>query len=316
LDRRATDQLATLLRERRPDIVHTHSGKAGILGRIAAHRARVPVIIHHIHGPSFGPFQGPLSNFAFRAAEKFAARYTTHFFCSAQAMARHYLAAGIGSPEMYTRIFSGFPLEPFLHAENDLQLRQRFGFPPDAFVVGKIGRLLPLKGHHDLLRVAKLLLGRHQNARFLLVGDGPLRSQIEAEARSLGIADKIAFAGLMQPSDVPRYLGIMDCVVHLSYREAVSRALPQALAAGKPVVAYDFDGADEVCQHGQSGFIVPTGDVESATNYLQQLAGDAALRENFGRTGRDFVIQHFSVEKMIEEQYALYLRLFKGTPSS
>src|SRR5437868_2001531 len=174
LDWRATRQLTTLLRERHPDIVHTHSGKAGILGRIAAHRAGVSIIIHHIHGPSFGPFQGPLSNLVFRVAEKFAARYTTHFFCSAQAMARRYLAAGIGRPEMYTRIFSGFPLDPFLQARNDPQLRQRFGFSSDAFVIGKIGRLSPLKGHHDLLRVAKSLLGRHQNARFLLVGDGPL----------------------------------------------------------------------------------------------------------------------------------------------
>src|SRR5436190_9989770 len=146
------------LRKDLPEIVHTHSGKAGILGRIAAHRAHVPVIIHHIHGPSFGPFQGPLPNFIFHAAEKFAARYTTHFFCSADAMTRRYLAAGIGRPEMYTRVFSGFPLEPFLQARNDPALRQKFGFPSDAFVIGKIGRLSPLKGHDDLLLAAKSLL--------------------------------------------------------------------------------------------------------------------------------------------------------------
>jgi len=152
--------------------------------------------------------------------------------------------------------------------------------------------------------------------RFLLVGDGPLRPQIEAEARSLGIADKIAFAGLVQPSDVPRYLGIMNCVVHLSYREAVSRALPQALAAGKPVVSYAFDGADEVCQHGQSGFIVPTGDIESVTRFLEQLAADQALCDRFGRTGRDFVSKHFSVEKMIDEQYAWYRRVLETSPTT
>src|SRR5205085_2979151 len=100
-------RLTTLLRQRRPDIVHTHSDKAGILGRLAARRAGVPVIIHHIHGPSFGPFQGPLANAVFLAAEKSAARATTHFICSANAMSRRYLAAGIGRPEMYTRILSG-----------------------------------------------------------------------------------------------------------------------------------------------------------------------------------------------------------------
>jgi glycosyltransferase involved in cell wall biosynthesis len=309
LDWRATRHLTSLLHERRPDIVHTHSGKAGVLGRLAAHRAKVPVIIHHIHGPSFGPFQGPLSNLIFRAAEKFAARFTTHFFCSADAMTRRYLEAGIGRPEMYTRIFSGFPLQPFLNAHNHPQLRQRLGFPADAFVIGKIARLSALKGHHDLILVAKALLDRCSNARFLLVGDGPLRSDIESQARALGVADKIAFAGLVPPSDVARYVGIMDCLVHLSSREAISRALPQALAAGKPVVAYNFDGADEVCHHGQSGFIVPIGDIESTVSDLHQLATDKPLREKLGRTGRDFVTQHFSVEKMLDQQYSLYLRL-------
>jgi glycosyltransferase involved in cell wall biosynthesis len=311
LDLRATGQLTKLLHDRRPDIVHTHSGKAGILGRVAAHRAKVPVIIHHIHGPSFGPFQGSLPNFIFRAAEKAAARYTTHFFCSADAMTRRYLAAGIGRPEMYTRVFSGFPLEPFLQARNDPALRQKLGLPPDAFVVGKIGRLSPLKGHQDLLLVAKSLLPHCPKARFLLVGDGPLRSQIEARARDLGIADKIANTGLVQPSEVPTYLGIMDCLAHLSYREAVSRALPQALVAGKPVVAYDFDGADEVCQPGKSGFIIPTGDTQAAADAILKLALDKSLRESFGTIGRAFVSEQFPVEKMVEQQYDWYLRLSK-----
>ena len=120
----ALRKLEQILREQKPDIVHTHSGKAGILGRLAAKRADVPVIIHHIHGPSFGNFQGAIANFIFTAAEKYAARVTSHFFCSANAMTKLYLAAGIGKPSMFTRIFSGFNLEPFLNATNDLALRK------------------------------------------------------------------------------------------------------------------------------------------------------------------------------------------------
>ena len=123
----ALRKLEKLLRDQKPDIVHTHSGKAGILGRLAAKRAGVPVIIHHIHGPSFGPFQGALANFIFTAAERRAARVTDHFFCSAGAMTKLYLAAGIGKPEMFTRIFSGFNLEPFLNATNDLARRRQLG---------------------------------------------------------------------------------------------------------------------------------------------------------------------------------------------
>ena len=108
----ALRKLEKILREQKPHIVHTHSGKAGILGRVAARRAGVPIIIHHIHGPSFGNFQGTSANLIFTAAEKYAAQATSHFFCSAGAMARLYLAAGIGKPEMFTRIFSGFRLEP------------------------------------------------------------------------------------------------------------------------------------------------------------------------------------------------------------
>jgi|SRR5208283_739546 len=305
----ARGRLEKILREQKPDIVHTHSGKAGILGRLAARRAGVPVIIHHIHGPSFGPFQGPLANWIFTAAERHAARVTTHFVCSAQAMTRLYLAAGIGRPEMFTRIFSGFPAEPFLNAVNDPALRSRLGLAPDAFVIGKIARLAPLKGHEDLFAAFQALLPQCPNARLLLVGDGRLRTRLERRARSTGLADKVVFAGLVPPGEVPRYVGIMDCLAHLSTREALSRALPQALAAGKPVVSYDFDGADEVCLDGETGFLIRTGDINTVTHRLLQLAGDAPLRERLGQRGRQFVRENFPVERMVDSLYTLYLKL-------
>lgn len=127
--------LRRLWHEHPPDVVHTHSGKAGILGRLAAHAAGVPVIVHTVHGPSFGPFQGPVPNAVFRAAERRAGRVTTHFVVVAQAMADQYLAAGIGRPEQYTRIVSGFPLEPYLAARSDPDVRTRLGLSPDDVVV-------------------------------------------------------------------------------------------------------------------------------------------------------------------------------------
>ncbi len=148
-DALALRHLTRLLRKDRPDLVHTHSGKAGILGRFAGHQARVPVIVHSIHGPSFGPFQGWAPNLLFRQAERAAGRYTTHFITVAEAMRDQYLAAGIGTPEMYTRIWSGFDIEPFLAAHNDPAVRARLGIAPGDFVVGKIARLFKLKGHDD-----------------------------------------------------------------------------------------------------------------------------------------------------------------------
>src|SRR5262249_47810212 len=213
-------------------------------------------------------FQGPVANKMFLEAERAAGRATTHFVCSANAMTRLYLSAGIGRPEMYTRVFSGFQLEPFLTATNDPGLRARLGLKTEEFVIGKIARLAPLKGHEDLFQAFSRLLTDEPRARLLLLGDGALRSQLELLARQLGIWDKVVFAGLVPPAEVGRYVGIMDCVAHLSFREAVSRALPQGLAAGKPVIAYDFDGADEVCFHGETGFLVRTGDLQAVTGHL------------------------------------------------
>jgi len=305
----ALQKLTRILREQKPHIVHTHSGKAGILGRLAARRAGVPVIIHHIHGPSFGTFQNGFNNFIFTTAERHAAKVTTHFICSAQAMTRIYLAAGIGKPGMFTRIFSGFQLEPFLEAKNDLALREKLGISANAFVIGKIARLFKLKGHDDLLAAFQKILPQIPRARLLLVGDGSLRPYLENRVREMNLTDKIIFTGLVPPNEVPRCVGIMDCLAHLSSREALSRALPQALAAAKPVVAYDFDGADEICLTGETGFLVRTGDVATVAQKLLQLANDPVLCEKLGRSGSDFVRENFSVGQMVDSIYNLYLKL-------
>jgi glycosyltransferase involved in cell wall biosynthesis len=136
-----------------------------------------------------------------------------------------------------------------------------------------------------------------------------LRNEIENQVHALGLQDKVIFTGLVPPGEVPRYVGIMDCLAHLSAREALSRALPQALAAGKPVVAYDFDGADEVCLEGETGFLVRTGDTATVAQRLLQLASDAPLRERLGRRGQQFVRENFAVEKMVDSLYHLYLKL-------
>ncbi len=180
----ALAQLTRIFRAQRPDLVHTHSSKAGILGRFAARRARVPVIVHTIHGLSFGSFQGALANRTFRAAERRAARFTTHFVSVADAMTRQALASGIGRPEQFTRIYSGFALEPFLAAKNDALARRRWGLAPNDFVVGKIARLVELKGHDDLFGAAPALVKRCPPMKFLpsaaalgVIGSKPARAR-------------------------------------------------------------------------------------------------------------------------------------------
>jgi glycosyltransferase involved in cell wall biosynthesis len=308
-DSLALRQLEAHFRRTKPDIVHTHSGKAGILGRLAAARAGVPIVVHTIHGPSFGNFQNPLANVLFRATERRAGRVTTHFVTVAEAMTEQYLAAGIGRREQYTKIFSGFNLLPYLSAPNNPALRTELGIAPDDLVVGKIARLFKLKGHDDLFRVAPEIVRRHPKVKFLFVGDGEWRAKFENKARALGLEKYFVFAGLIPPSDVPRYVGIMDVLVHLSLREGLPRALPQALAGAKPVIAYDCDGAREVCLEEKTGFLLRPGDLTGLTEKLSRLLDSAPLRERLGQSGREFVRENFSVERMADQLAALYLKL-------
>jgi glycosyltransferase involved in cell wall biosynthesis len=309
VDFRALQKLTRLFKKTRPDIVHTHSGKAGILGRLAARRARVPVIIHTIHGPSFGNFQGRAANFIFTRAEKYTARVTDHFTVVADAMRDQYLAAGIGRPEQYTKIFSGFSLDHYLAAVNDPARRTQYGLQPEDFVVGIIARLFELKGHDDLFAVAPKLVRRCPKIKFLLVGDGPWRTRFENQARTAGLAGHFVFTGLVPPAEVPGLVGIMDVLVHLSRREGLARALPQALAAARPVIAYDCDGAREVSLDGRTGFLLRPGDLTGLTDHLLQLAGDPRLRMTLGLQGRALVRDNFTVEKMVADTHALYLQL-------
>jgi glycosyltransferase involved in cell wall biosynthesis len=311
-DGRALTELTRLFRQLQPDLVHTHSGKAGILGRLAARRAGVPRIVHTIHGPSFGPFQGTLANALFRAAERLAGRCTTHFVCVADAMRDQYLAAGIGSHDQYTRIFSGFPLDPFLAAQPDETLRDRLGIAPDDFVVGTIARLFKLKGHDDLLEIAPQLLRRCPRLKFLWVGDGSWRARLERKAAALGVRHRLVLTGLVPPAQIPAHVALMDALAHLSRREGLPRALPQALAVAKPVLAYDCDGAREICVDHETGFLVPPGDRVTLAERLQQLERDPALRRRLGQCGRERVRQWFPVEKMVRDLHELYLRLCAG----
>ncbi|SRR5581483_561911 len=313
-DWHAWRRLVTIFRRDKPDLVHTHSGKAGVLGRLAAARAQVPLIVHTIHGPSFGPFQGPAANWLFRSAERRAGRVTTHFVTVADAMRDQYLAAGIGKPASYTRIFSGFPLDPFLSASNDPKLRARYGIRPDDIVVGKIARLFKLKGHDDLFAVAPELVRREPRLKFLLVGDGPWRARFETMARAQSLQNHFVFTGLVAPAEIAPLLGIMDMLVHLSLREGLPRALPQALAAGRPIIAYDCDGAREVCLDGQTGILLRPGDLSGLSAAILRLAADETLRRGFGERGREFVRERFGVERMVDDLYALYMKLAAGSP--
>ncbi|HUQ71855.1 MAG TPA: glycosyltransferase, partial [Planctomycetaceae bacterium] len=239
-------EIIRLLRELKPDLVHTHASKAGILGRWAAAKLGIPAV-HTIHGASFHYGQHPPAFRLYRQLERNAARMTARYISVAEAMTDQYVAAGVAPREKFVTIYSGFDVEPFLSPPRPpLEVRRELGLSPEHVVIGKVGRLFHLKGHEFVIEAARTVCERFPQVRFLFVGDGILRGEYERRLDELGLRERFVFAGLVPPGKVAELVHAMDIVVHTSLWEGLARVLPQGLIAGKPVVSYAIDGAKEI----------------------------------------------------------------------
>jgi glycosyltransferase involved in cell wall biosynthesis len=306
-DLRVLQRLKHLLTEIHPDIVHTHSSKAGILGRWAARQARLPAVVHTIHGLAFTASTSPWINWAYKRLEKQAAPLTARIVCVAGAMREQSLAAGIGTPDQYVTIYSGMETAPFINPPvAPLQVRKDLGLAETDLVVGTIARLFDLKGHDDLLDIAPKLCAKFPNLKFLWIGDGTLRSKFEDRMRQMNLRDRFVLTGMVPPAKVPELTGAMDILVHPSRREGLARALPQAQLAQKPVIAYDIDGNAEGLSDKISGFILPPFDQEKLRESIEKLAGDSELRKTMGQAGREFALGRFDSQVMINALEKLY----------
>ena len=306
-DWRTYRQLARRLAEIDPDVVHTHSSKAGIIGRWAARAAGVPRVVHTIHGLAFTASKSRAVNAGYKLLERRTAPITQRIVCVADAMADQSLAAGIGRAGQYTTVYSGMETAPFLHPSVPREaMRQRLGIAPADVVVGTIARLFDMKGHEDLLALAPALCERFGGLKFLWVGDGLLREQFEREIARLGLAGRFILVGLVPPTRVPELTGAMDILVHPSRREGLARALPQGSLAGCPVVTYDIDGNREAIDEGVSGYAVRPFDVGALGDRLAGLVGDAGRRTAMGQAGRAFVLGRFDAKVMVQSLERVY----------
>jgi glycosyltransferase involved in cell wall biosynthesis len=303
----AYHQLIERLRQIRPDVVHTHSSKAGILGRWAARKAQVPAIIHTIHGLAFTASRWGVVNAAYRTLERKAAPITMRIVCVADAMREQSLAAGIGRREQYVTVYSGMDTTAFLSPQVPREeTRQRLGLQPDQVVVGTIARLFDLKGHDDLLALAPDLCRRFPRLVFLWVGDGVLRPRFEQSIAQMGLSERFVLTGLVPPEQIPQFTVAMDILVHPSRREGLARALPQGQLAGCPVVAYDIDGNIEGFLDGQTGLAIRPFEVAAFGQALARLVEDPHLRRSMGERGREFAATRFSAETMVESLERVY----------
>lgn len=305
-------QLKKLLAEYRPDIVHTHSSKAGIIGRRAAYALGIPCI-HTVHGAAFHYGQPKVLYHSYRLAEKLAAKWCQKIITVCDAMQHQYINAGIGLPSMYQTIYSGMDVDRFLQPSIPAhEIRQRFGIKPDEIVIGKVARLFNLKGHKYLVEAASAIVKANPKVRFLLIGDGILQDQLQAQVTESGLKDHVIFAGLVPPNDVPNYVHAMDVLVHTSEWEGLARVLPQALICGKPIVSFDIDGAPEVCINNETGFLVPPRSIDQLTDAILKLVNNQSLRRQLGENGRRRFTDLFRHQTMTSQIREVYQEVLEG----
>ncbi|MBU2495302.1 MAG: glycosyltransferase family 4 protein [Candidatus Omnitrophota bacterium] len=296
------------LRREKPDVLHTHSAKAGILGRLAAGlMRRRPRVIHTIHGLPFHPYQNRILNFIYIAAEKMTALFTDRYISVADNLIVKSLAAGIGKKERYDTIYSGFAVEEFAAASRrKSEVRYRYGFRDDEIIIGKVARLFHLKGHEFLLPAFAAVKKEFPQSRLFLVGDGILKPELEELAENLGVREAITFAGLLSPREIPEAISAMDLLVHVSLREGLPKAVAQALAGGVPVVAFDVDGTREVVIDGVTGFLVPPQDSEKLVAAIISALHNSEKSQAMARAGQQFVLNNFAVNLMVSRIEAVY----------
>ncbi len=314
----AYSRIKKILGEIKPDIVHTHSAKAGILGRFAAHSLKgrygpphLPAIIQGVHGLSFHKYQDNFLNRLYIAIERAVAKKTDFFVCVADAMTKQSLDAGIGMPEQYVTAYSAIDEEAFLQeipAGDKEAFRQKYSIPLDATVLVTIARLFHLKGHEFIIESARRLAAQFPNCIWLFVGDGILRVGLKEKIVQCGLVENFRFTRLLPTSEIPLAIQASDILVHCSLREGLARTLPQAMLCGRPVVTFDLDGAPEVV-NPTTGRLVRPEDIDGLVTACAELIADKALRDQLGKAGREQVRQKFSPAAMVDTIEAVYRKL-------
>jgi len=311
-DLAALIRLTHIIRRGGYQIVHTHTAKAGFLGRLAAALAGTPIIVHTVHGVTF-PRHVPQPLRAFYLLlERIAGRFTHQFVTVGEDMRSQYVQAGIGDPRAYETIYSGMPLHEFIEAgqvtaSERARLRAALGFGPEHRLVVMAARLEARKGHGYLFEAVARVRSRHPGMRVLVLGDGPLRAALEVRTRELGIDDVVSFLG--HRTDFASMLAAADVSVLTSLWEGLPRVLVQSAAAGKPILTFDVEGAWEVVRDGVNGFIVPSRDIDALAGRLDQLLRDRVRAEAMGAAGPARVSSEWTIETMVDRLDHMYQKL-------
>lgn len=309
-DARCYYALRKLIRDVKPDIIHTHSSKAGIVARAAAWAERVPVVVHTVHGLPFHDRQSALVHRAYVGMERWAAKRCHHLVAITPAMVEAFEAKGIAGKERFTVIPSGVDLKRFETPDDArFKAREKLGISADAPAVALLARLDALKGHDDLLDILPRLTARFPGIQLLFIGDGWRREHVEQRIAEPQAAGRVRLLGFVPHDQVRDLLPAADVKVLPSYQEGQSRTLIEALLCGCGIVAYDVGGIPSICIDGQTGRLVPVGDKQALADAIVWMIEHPHERRAMTERGRQLVREKFSAEHMTMELEKLYQRL-------
>jgi glycosyltransferase involved in cell wall biosynthesis len=311
----ATIRLARLIRRERPQILHTHTAKAGTVGRVAALLAgtrRPPIIVHTFHGHVLRGYFGPLRSLFFRLLERRLAAGTTALIAVSPQVRDDLVALGVAPRERFVVIRLGIELDERVTPEQNGrgESRRYLGIPGDRFAVGWIGRMTAVKRTDDVLVAFKRLRDGGVDAVLCMVGDGPDRLQLEQRAHELGVARDTVFLGYQE--DVAQFYAAFDALVLPSVNEGTPVSVIEALAAELPVVATRVGGVPDVVRDGEDGFLVEAGATGDLADRLAQLARNPALRARMGKQGRERVLPRYAVDRLVADVDELYRSLLSA----
>ena len=304
----ALEKLVRLLRRLRPDLVHTHTAKAGALGRVAARLAGVPIIVHTFHGHVLEGYFSPSRTRLFLQIERALARITHRIITVSPRVRHDLLAKGIGRPEQMEVVPVGLDLARFQHGPvSPPRLREKLAIPSDAPLLGIVGRLVPIKDHPTLFQALALLQTHGPAPHLIVAGDGERREALKRLAQDLGLASRIHFLGWR--NDLEAILGELDVVICCSKNEGTPVALIEAMAAGVPVLSTDVGGVGDLIVHGETGWLVPSGNPSALACGIRELLADPEPRAQLVPAARAAALGRHDLNGLIHRMEALYTSL-------
>ena len=307
-------KLIILLKKNRYDVIHTHMTKPGILGRIAAKIAGVPIIIHGLHMNTLEVSDNKILNAIKIFLEKKISKFTDAHISVSEIVSQKYLEFGIGKKSKYFTVKSGMELNKFLNAreEDDIQKKKKeLGISSEDFIIGNVGRLVGSKNHQYLFQAIRKVLEIKNKlpVKVLIIGEGKEKEKLVKYAKELSLGKNVIFTGYKE--DVEKFMAIMDLFVLTSLREGLPRVLVQASAVGMPSIAFNIDGIPEIIQDNYNGFLVNPGDIEQLVDRIIKYMDNKELVLLHGQKGREFVRGKWSVEEMVQKTEQIYDNLFR-----